>query len=293
MSWQLRLIRALLRLFVKPLLRRDPRPGRGRAGFRPFRPAAVPRAAAAARTTAARRPRWVSAGPAPRAGSILYLHGGAYLSGSPDHPPRDAGPSVGLARVGLRAALSAGAGGSVSRGLRRCGGGVPAARRWDMRPANRAGRRSAGGGLAFALLAWCCARAGAPRGVRLFALDRSCLRRRRLETNRAADPSAVAAAEMAGSISERPIATDPRVSPLFADFPRRAAGAVAARRTEILRDDTRDGGAAARQRREVTVATGAWPHVWQIFDDWLPEARDSRDARRTSCRRAWAAPAGS
>ncbi len=70
---------------------------------------------------------------------------------------------------------------------------------------------------------------------------------------------------------------DPRISPLFADFPNPSPVLIQASQTEILLDDARR---MAGRLREAggDVTLDLWPdcpHVWQIFDGWIPEARDA------------------
>ena len=70
---------------------------------------------------------------------------------------------------------------------------------------------------------------------------------------------------------------DPRVSPLWARFPGAAPVLLQYSETEILCDDTLR--IAAHLRAEgAEVVVQAWPdapHVWHLFDGWLPEARDA------------------
>ncbi|MDJ0629304.1 MAG: alpha/beta hydrolase [Rhodobacter sp.] len=70
---------------------------------------------------------------------------------------------------------------------------------------------------------------------------------------------------------------DPRASPLFATFPDAPPIFLQAAKTEILRDDTlRMAGALRAQGAEVTVDLwGHLPHVWPIFQGWLPEADEA------------------
>jgi acetyl esterase/lipase len=70
---------------------------------------------------------------------------------------------------------------------------------------------------------------------------------------------------------------DPRISPLFAEFPNCPPVLMQVSESEILRDDS-------RRMAEKLRATGAdaglqeWPeapHVWHILDGWVPEARQA------------------
>jgi acetyl esterase/lipase len=69
-------------------------------------------------------------------------------------------------------------------------------------------------------------------------------------------------------------AEDPRASPLFADFTGAPPVWLCVGDTEILRDDTRRMAARLRDQGvpvEVTLAHDL-PHVWPIFQPFLPEA---------------------
>ncbi|MDJ0825581.1 MAG: alpha/beta hydrolase [Rhodobacter sp.] len=70
---------------------------------------------------------------------------------------------------------------------------------------------------------------------------------------------------------------DPRASPLFAEFAGAPPIFLQAARTEILRDDTLR--LADRMRHQgVQVTVDLWghlPHVWPIFQGWLPEADEA------------------
>ena len=70
---------------------------------------------------------------------------------------------------------------------------------------------------------------------------------------------------------------DPRASPLFASFPNAPPLFFQVARTEILRDDTLR--LAERLRTEGTdVTLDLWedaPHVWPIFQGWVPESDEA------------------
>jgi acetyl esterase/lipase len=70
---------------------------------------------------------------------------------------------------------------------------------------------------------------------------------------------------------------DPRISPLYASFPAPPPVLLHVGTTEILRDDSRRMAAHLRASGG-EVALTEWPdvpHVWQIFDGYIPEARAS------------------
>ena len=141
------------------------------------------------------------------------------------------------------------------------------------------GGDSAGGGIALALLGHLCA-ANQPRPGCAFAfspftdltysgasitenakteilLPPHRLEQLRMRVLNGADPS------------------DPRISPLFAQFPDAPPTLIQVARTEILRDDSRRM-AAHLQAEGAQVTFQEWgnlPHVWQFFPGWLPEAR--------------------
>lgn len=140
------------------------------------------------------------------------------------------------------------------------------------------GGDSAGGGLALALLADLCARDLRSAGLIAFSpwTDLT-LSGPSLRDNAAADPLlpvsriAEAVAMVRGALDQG----DPRLSPLFARFDRPPPVLILAGSDEVLSDDSRRmaavlqaaGGAVTLE--EVPKA----PHVWPIFDGWLPEAR--------------------
>jgi len=67
---------------------------------------------------------------------------------------------------------------------------------------------------------------------------------------------------------------DKRASPLFADFTDCPAVLLQVSDSEILLDDTRRM-ATALEDQGVDVECYIWsdlPHVWQIFNGWLPDA---------------------
>ena len=70
---------------------------------------------------------------------------------------------------------------------------------------------------------------------------------------------------------------DPRISPLFADWTNPPPVLIQASDTEILYDDGRR--MVERLQQAGSDATfETWPncpHVWHIFDGWIPEAREA------------------
>jgi acetyl esterase/lipase len=287
-SRRLRALVALSRLAVKPAVARLPGPAVARRAFE-----------RAARTGLLRRPpfllhlaskgappiHWISSGHCRTRRVILYLHGGAYIAGS---PATHAGIAGRLSRLsGLRVALPA----------YRLAPAHPAPAAFDDALAAHGALRargyragdialagdSAGGGLAFALLAALCARGERPACVVAFSpwVDLT-LSGASLQENARADPvlPVARAAEIVGHVTGALAPDDPRLSPLFAGFARPPPTLIEVGDTEILRDD------AARMAERLRQAGGdvrlgvrpRVPHAWPLLDGWIPEARETLQA---------------
>lgn len=282
MSRRLALLNAASRRVAKPMLRSTKTPERARRDFdmlarvlfrRPRGLRLDPLAAGGAGW-------WVRAESAATGRAILYLHGGAYIMGSP------------RTHCGLAGRLS------VLTGLPVC---LPAYRLAPRHPFPAAfddaqaawtalrdegfapgdvilGGDSAGGGLALALLAELCGRGEAPAGLFAFSpwtdltmsgatLTTNAARDRLLPVERMPE---VIDYYLAGAQAD-----DPRASPLLATFTHPPPVFLQAAETEILLDDSR------RMAARLTDAGGQatldlWPdapHVWPILDGWIPEAR--------------------
>lgn len=283
MSRRLSLLNAWLRLGTKPLLRRmqDPAAARGlmeRGARWMFRapPGLVVREAPLGAVPGLR----ISGGQGAPGHAILHLHGGGYVAGSPrthramlGRLSRLAGlevfaPDYRLAPehpypAALEDAEAAFAG-LLAQGYA---------------PGQIAlGGDSAGGGLAFALLARLCAQ-GTPPGFAYGFSPWSDLTGSgvSVRTNAREDPMLPAGrlAEVAQMYLQGQAATDPGASPLFADFRGAPPALLQVGSTEILLDDSlrladrlRGFGAPV----ELQVLSGA-PHVVHLFDGWVPEAR--------------------
>jgi acetyl esterase/lipase len=136
---------------------------------------------------------------------------------------------------------------------------------------------SAGGGLALSLLAVLCGRGTAPGAVVVFSpwtdLTGSGAS---ITENAEVDPifPGERLPDLAGFTLGDVPPEDPRISPLFADFPGAPPVLIQVGLTEILRDDSRR--MADRLRSfGAEVALETWPdtpHVWQMFG-FLPETR--------------------
>lgn len=280
MSLRLRLLNSYLRRIEKPWLRRVSDPLRMRRGFeRSSRVFRDPKGALYLPDRLNGVPvLWAQVG-ARRTGAILYLHGGAYLVG---------GPATHRAMCARLSQLT---------GLRCClpqyrlapEHPFPAALEdalaaWDGLlargyPARHIvlGGDSAGGGLMLALLARLLQRGQRPAAA--FAMSPwtdMTLSGNSLRENAGRDPllPVQRIEEARGFYLGQCDPADPGVSPLLARFPDAPPVLLQASRSEVLRDDTtrmaqvlRDQGAPV----ELDLWRGT-PHVWPIFQGWLPEA---------------------
>lgn len=281
MSWQLRLLNMQLRLVAKPRIARTRTPEHAERSVR--------RAALLARQPPflrfLERPGglcWISAGRCTPRRVVLYFHGGGFISGSP------------WTHRGMLGVLS------LKSGVEVCAPRYPllqeapfpaafdaACAAWDRlmalgyRPRDIViGGDSAGGGLALALLARCCGQGMPPRAALAFSpWTDLAMTGESLRANAEADPllpparmSELVELYLAGADPH-----DPRASPLYADFPGAPPVWLSWADTEILRDDVlnmaarlRAAGARVQEDRHPTA-----PHVWQLFQGWIPEADQS------------------
>jgi monoterpene epsilon-lactone hydrolase len=223
---------------------------------------------------------WIAVGPARDDRVILYLHGGAYVAGSPvTHRAL-------LGRIGKLSGFG------VAAARYPLAPEHPAPAQFDAAVAAHAallargfavgqiilGGDSAGGGLALALLADLCARGLRPAG--LFALSPwtdLALTGASLRENAEADPLLpVARMEEAVAMVRGALPPDdPRLSPLYARFVTPPPVFLQVGSTEILRDDSRRMAQVLRQAGGA-VTLQEWPdapHVWQMLDGYIPEAR--------------------
>lgn len=223
---------------------------------------------------------WFSVGRAACDGVILYFHGGAYVAGGPE-------THAGLAgRLAKLSALPV-----VAPQYRLAPEHPAPAAFEDARAAHAAllgkgyapgqiilAGDSAGGGLALALLADLCQRGLRPAGlVAMSPWTDLGLTGASLVSNAATDSLLPARrmAEAAAMVLDGLTPEDPRLSPLYAGFVAPPPVLIQVGTGEILLDDSR------RMAVHLRAAGGAvslseWPdcpHVWQIFDGYLPEAR--------------------
>ncbi|MEL6409035.1 MAG: alpha/beta hydrolase fold domain-containing protein [Pseudomonadota bacterium] len=211
---------------------------------------------------------------------VLYLHGGAYVFGSPHtHSAmigrllRDIEASACLPKYRLApehpfpAALEDAE--KVYLALVKTG-----------RPIFIGGD-SAGGGLALALLARICAQnMPQPLGVFAFSPLTDCtFSNESIKSNARSDVMLPAerASEMIALYRGDAAANDPGLSPVFGEFRNACPVWLTAGDTEILYDDTTKMAERLRsQGVEVDVTIGRdLPHVWPIFHNILPEGRRS------------------
>lgn len=284
MSRRLAILNFSLRRFARPLLKRTKTPERARRDFnlaaRLFFRGPV-RDAAAGSSGGVPVLDVIPQGAQPDA-ALLYFHGGGYITGRPEthlpmlgHLARRCDMRVVLPRYRLapEAPFPAAFEDAVAAwdGLRRQG----------LLPEDiLLGGDSAGGGLALAVLAKVLGRGERPAG--LFALSPwtdFTLAGASLSENAERDPilPVERITELRDLVAPGADLTDPRLSPLFADFTGAPPVYLQVSETEILRDDTTRL-LARMQDAGVDARADVWPdapHVWQLFRGWLPEADDA------------------
>lgn len=223
---------------------------------------------------------WIGDKPGGSSNVILYLHGGAYVAGSA------------RSYRGLGARLARLTGWQVVMPDYRLAPEHPAPAAFEDALAAHAalikrgvapecmviGGDSAGGGLALALLADLCARGLRPAAVFVLSpwTDLT-LSGASLRDNMARDVLLPAGqmAEVVAQIRGMIAADDPRLSPLFAHFASPPPVLIQVGDSEVLHDDS------VRMAAVLRAAGGAvdldvWtdtPHVFHLFDGYLPEAR--------------------
>jgi epsilon-lactone hydrolase len=222
---------------------------------------------------------WAAAGPVSDNLVILYVHGGAYLAGS----------AWGYRKLAAQLAHASGLRVFVPDYRLAPEHRLPGALE-DVLAAHAyllslghapneivIGGDSAGGGLAFALLAELCARGQQPAAVFGWSpcLDLTFTGASVLENARRDHLfPGHRAQDLNGFVLGDVAAEDPRVSPLFARFPGCPPVLLQVSDSEILRDDSTR--MDARLRAEgVDVHLEMWhdaPHVWQMMAGYVPEA---------------------
>lgn len=279
-SWQSYVVHPLLRFFVKRKLAKAFTPFEARAAFAKTAPRAVPGVVFSPSQEADLPGEWARAGGA-CAGTILYLHGGGYFGCSPQtHRP----VTGGFAKIGFEvfapdyrlapehpfpAAIEDGL--AAYRALLAVKGAESLVVAGD----------SAGGGLAMAtILAAREAGLKLPAAVILFSpwtdlagtgasITANAARESMLIGSRVQE---VAELYLAGESAKNPLA-----SPLYADLAGLPPILIQVSDREILLDDS------TRLAEKIRAAGGKaelsiWqnlPHVWQISQSFLPEARQA------------------
>lgn len=285
MSWQAKALGFFLRTFVRPSFARAADPNQARARFEKlarlgFR---APAGTAVTQGDLGVPGRWVT-NRRTSDGTVLFFHGGAYLMGSS------------ATHTALAAKLARRSGAQVFLPDYRLAPEHPFPAAFDDAVAcwNSLISRgysadkivlagdSAGGGLALALLSHLCRTGQQPAGCFVYSpwTDLT-FSGASLVTNAKSEqllPPARLTESRAHILGgSRPSdADDPRLSPLHAQFPAPPPVMIHVASTEILRDD------ALRMRNrlpdaEIRVA-GDLPHVWPLFHNTLPEARDTVQA---------------
>ncbi|KPQ05488.1 MAG: Esterase/lipase [Rhodobacteraceae bacterium HLUCCA12] len=291
MSLRARILRMALRAIARPMIARTREPEVARRRFLRtakllFRPPPLSLVLPVSHPSPG---AWVQNRPS-RGGVILYFHGGAYVMGAPETH------AAMLADLSRRTGVAA----FLPRYRLAPEHPFPAAfddalAAWDrLRALGHEptqivlGGDSAGGGLALALLGHLCRTGAAPAGAFAFSpwtdltysgpsLDENARRDALLPVERIDEVRAM----VLGAHQDR--ADDPRISPLFAEFPDPPPVQIHVAQTEILRDDSlrmqdRLARADIRMARDL-------PHVWPIFHNLLPEAGDTLDVTASFIRR--------
>ena len=279
-SWQSYLVNPLLRVFVKRKLARAFTPQQARAAFSRRPPQAVPGVAFTAAQEGGVPGEWARQ-PGHAGRVMLYLHGGGYFACSPaTHRPITGG----FARLGFsvfapdyRLAPEHPFPAAVEDALAAYRGLLAAHEAQSLVVAGD----SAGGGLALALmLAAREAGLALPAGLVLFSpwTDLAATGAS-VKTNAKRDAMLIghrieeAASHYLGKASAR----NPLASPLYGDLHGLPPMLVQVSDSEILLDDSTRLAAKVRQAGgevELSIWPGL-PHVWQISQSFLPEAREA------------------
>ncbi|MEM9031902.1 MAG: alpha/beta hydrolase fold domain-containing protein, partial [Pseudomonadota bacterium] len=227
------------------------------------------------------------------------FHGGAYLVGSPRTHRALAGRIAALS--GLRVALPSYPLAPENPAPAAFEAALAA---WDLVVARGyasdrivLGGDSAGGGLALALLAHLIKTGAAPAGLFAYSpwtdlTGSGGTIAANTAHDRLFDPQRLA--EVIGYVTSNGAfpADDPRLSPYFADFQAPPPVWMSVARSEILLDDTlRIAGKLRAGGGVVTVAElPDAPHVWPLFDGFLPEARATISASAAFARACLSLP---
>jgi len=293
MSLRLRLATTYLRRFVRPALTRLSEPAVARRHLE--RSAAlVPGVPREARYLADSVPgpggaipvEWVSCGRAERRRIVLYLHGGAYLMGS---PATHRSITAVMARLtGMRVmvpdyrlAPEHPAPAAVEDAL--AAYATLLTQGYDPADIALAGE-SAGGGLVFALLLLAQEKGFAPPGCVVGFSPWVDLAHTGDSIRGNASCEAMLPAERVGEVAAFYIGDgdprDPLISPLYCQLDAPPPAFITVGEAEILRDDAIRMAERLRANGgevEMSVVPDV-PHAWQFFGPYLPEARASMEA---------------
>lgn len=217
---------------------------------------------------------------------LLYFHGGGFVFGSPDtHSAMVAQLAL---RVGARAVMPKyrlapeAACPAALQDVRAAWDGLIAA---GVAPADVVvGGDSAGGALAFGLIAALCAEGAAMPGAVFGFSPLTDMTFNGPSFIENADSDVLLPADRAAALAEMFLqghpGDDPDVSPLFARFDGAPSAWITVGDTEILLDDSRR--LAAKMRGDGVkvdlVEEHDLPHVWPLFHNILPEARQTLNA---------------
>lgn len=217
---------------------------------------------------------------------LLYFHGGGFVFGSPDtHSAMVAQLAL---RVGARAVMPKyrlapeAACPAAFQDVRAAWDGLIAA---GVAPADIVvGGDSAGGALAFGLIAALCAEGAAKPGAVFGFSPLTDMTYSGPSFIENADSDVLLPADRAVALAEMFLqghpGDDPDVSPLFARFDGSPPAWITVGDTEILLDDARR--LAAQMRSDGVqvqlVQEHDLPHVWPLFHNILPEARQTLNA---------------
>lgn len=273
----------MARRFVRPQLARTSDPDTARAAFDRAAPRllrAPPYLRHLVRRTSGAELHWIGVGRSRPGVAVFYIHGGAFVAGSPvthaamlGRISKLSGVEVCAPRYRLLQEAPFPAAPDDARAA------WAALMALGYRPEDVViGGDSAGGGLALGLLARLLAEGQRPAG--LFALSPwtdLTLSGESLATLGPRDP--VLPVERMAEVRDLYLAgadpADPRASPLFAHFPGAPPVLIQVGAEEALLSDSQR--IAERLRAEGgAVDLDPWPgclHVWQMGDGWLPESR--------------------
>lgn len=283
MSLRLRLFTLVMRWLVRPLLAATKDPAQARRDFnRMSRFLRVPPYLLHLIDPGRVPIHWISVTSRSATWVILYLHGGGYITGSPQ------------THVGLAGRISKLTGLQVASVDYRLAPEHPAPAALEDAKAAHAmlmakgyspsqiilGGDSAGGGVALALLADLCARGAVPAGLFAFSpWTDLAMTGDSLSANEGHDPLLPVRRmpDLVQMVLDTMDPRDPRISPLYARFHLPPPVLLQVGSVEILLDDSRRMADVLRQAGG-RVQLSEWPgcpHVWQLLDGYLPEARQA------------------